>query len=96
MLFFAISTIKRYFSNKFTAMYIKLRHEFKKNSDFIGWINTSGQSHIINQYDIFIKPIKWGLFVWNENSSYPIENAISVHLKEVNHNNLVCRPIIFL
>jgi hypothetical protein len=77
-------------------MIIKSRFEFKSKKEMLGWMNISGDSHLENPDDKFVKPIKWGLFRWNENSFYPIENAISIHDKEVLHNELVCRPVEFL
>lgn len=71
------------------------RHEFKNQKDMIGWINTSGSSHIESSEDIFIRPVKWGLFRWNKENNYPINNAISLHDKEVTHNEYVCRPVEF-
>lgn len=77
-------------------MIIKSRLEFKGKNEMIGWINLSGASHLETPDDKFAKHIKWGLFKWNDKSFYPVENAISIHNKYVEHNELVCRPVEFL
>ena len=77
-------------------MIINSRFEFKSKKEMIGWVNLSGSSHLKNPDDKFAKPLKWGLFEWNENSFYPIEKAVSIHNKDVKHSKLVCRPVEFL
>jgi hypothetical protein len=77
-------------------MQSKKRYEFKNQKEMCFWLNTSGASHLGNSEDVFVKPIKWGLFEWNTENRYPIENAISLHEKEVNDIHLVCRPVAFL
>jgi hypothetical protein len=77
-------------------MQSKKRYEFKNQKEKDAWLNTSGASHLENSEDVFVKPIKWGLFEWNAENRYPIENAISLHEKEVNDIHLVCRPVAFL
>ena len=77
-------------------MKTKKRHEFRSDKEMKGWLNISGSSHLENPNDVFVRPTKWGLFKWNKENFYPLQNATSLHDEEVSHVELVCRPVAFL